>query len=46
VGEAEASESFTRGSYSNETHTVEFDITPLTKTDWQIYVTYAPRDAA
>ncbi len=41
-GQSEASENFGQGEFSNDSHTVEFTITPLADSEWQLYVTYRP----
>ncbi len=43
TGEADATEFFAKGDYSNETNTVSFTITPLSDSTWQLYVTYGPK---
>lgn len=41
-GQSEGSDSFGRGAFSNDTHTVDFTITPWEGDQLQFYVVYAP----
>jgi hypothetical protein len=43
TGEAEATEFYAKGDYSNETNSVSYTITPLSDSTWQLYVTYGPK---
>jgi hypothetical protein len=43
VGESDATEFYGKGEFSNDTHTVFFNILSVTEDTMEYYVTYAPR---